>query len=50
MMRTRPREYDESDVRVRPGRGTRPRSKRRPAHEDATPAMVIGVDRGRWTC
>ena len=49
-MKTRPREYDESDVRVRPGRGTRPRSKRRPAHSDATPAMVIGVDRGRWTC
>ncbi|TCK20582.1 ribosome small subunit-dependent GTPase A [Pseudonocardia endophytica] len=49
-MRNRPREYDESDVRVRPGKGTRPRSKRRPAHSDATPAMVIGVDRGRWTC
>ena len=49
-MRGRPREYDESDVRVRPGRGTRPRSKRRPAHDDAGPAMVIGVDRGRWTC
>ncbi|MDD7963750.1 ribosome small subunit-dependent GTPase A [Actinomycetospora lemnae] len=41
---------DESDVRVRPGRGTRPRSKRRPEHADATPAMVVGVDRGRWTC
>ena len=26
---------DESDVRVRPGRGTRPRSKRRPDHADA---------------
>ncbi|HEV7906595.1 MAG TPA: ribosome small subunit-dependent GTPase A [Pseudonocardiaceae bacterium] len=41
---------DESDVRVRPGKGTRPRSKRRPEHADAEPAMVIGVDRGRWTC
>ena len=41
---------DESDVRVRPGRGTRPRSKRRPEHADAQPAMVVGVDRGRWTC
>jgi ribosome biogenesis GTPase len=41
---------DESDVRVRPGKGTRPRSKRRPAHADATPAMVTSVDRGRWTC
>ena len=42
--------YDESDVRVRPGRGTRPRSKRRPEHADARAAMVVGVDRGRWTC
>ncbi|MEJ2868837.1 ribosome small subunit-dependent GTPase A [Actinomycetospora sp. OC33-EN08] len=42
--------YDESDVRVRPGKGTRPRSKRRPDHADARPAMVVGVDRGRWTC
>jgi ribosome biogenesis GTPase len=45
-----PREYDESDVRVRPGRGSRPRSKRRPGHADAQPAMVTTVDRGRWTC
>ncbi|HWO67981.1 MAG TPA: ribosome small subunit-dependent GTPase A [Umezawaea sp.] len=41
---------DESDVRVRPGKGTRPRSKKRPEHADAVPAMVVGVDRGRWTC
>lgn len=41
---------DESDVRIRPGKGTRPRSKRRPEHADAAPAMVIAVDRGRWTC
>ncbi|GAA4549433.1 ribosome small subunit-dependent GTPase A [Pseudonocardia xishanensis] len=45
-----PREYDESDVRVRPGRGTRPRTKRRPDHADAEEAMVTVVDRGRWTC
>jgi ribosome biogenesis GTPase len=45
------REYDESDVRVRPGRrGARPRTKRRPEHADAAPAMVTTVDRGRWTC
>ncbi|HEX3648095.1 MAG TPA: ribosome small subunit-dependent GTPase A [Pseudonocardiaceae bacterium] len=44
------RRLDESDVRVRPGRGTRPRSKRRPEHAGATQAMVIGKDRGRWTC
>ena len=48
---TRPRDYDESDVRVRPGRrGSRPRSKRRPEHADAADAMVTAVDRGRWTC
>ncbi|WP_236789210.1 ribosome small subunit-dependent GTPase A [Amycolatopsis sp. GM8] len=41
---------DESDVRVRPGRGSRPRSKRRPEHADAVAAMVVVVDRGRWTC
>ncbi|GGS25765.1 ribosome small subunit-dependent GTPase A [Actinokineospora fastidiosa] len=44
------RKLDESDVRVRPGKGTRPRSKRRPAHSDAVTAMVVGKDRGRWTC
>ncbi|HWD04046.1 MAG TPA: ribosome small subunit-dependent GTPase A [Amycolatopsis sp.] len=41
---------DESDVRVRPGKGSRPRTKRRPEHADAVVAMVIGKDRGRWTC
>jgi ribosome biogenesis GTPase len=41
---------DESDVRIRPGKSTRPRSKRRPEHADASTAMVIGKDRGRWTC
>ena len=44
------REYDESDVRVRPGRGSRPRTKIRPRHEDAQEAMVVSVDRGRWGC
>lgn len=42
------RRYDESDVRVRPGRGSRPRTKDRPAHADAVEAMVVTVDRGRW--
>ena len=38
------------DVRIRPNRrGTRPRSKDRPAHEDAVPGRVTGVDRGRYT-
>jgi ribosome biogenesis GTPase / thiamine phosphate phosphatase len=44
------RDYDESDVRIRPTRhGSRPRSKDRPAHDDALPGMVIAVDRGRYT-
>jgi ribosome biogenesis GTPase len=42
--------YDESDVRIRPNpRNSRPRSKDRPAHGDAVPARVTGVDRGRYT-
>jgi ribosome biogenesis GTPase / thiamine phosphate phosphatase len=39
---------DEDDVRVRPGKGSRPRTRRRPAHEDAVDAFVTGVDRGRY--
>jgi ribosome biogenesis GTPase / thiamine phosphate phosphatase len=41
---------DEDDVRVRPGRGSRPRTRRRPAHEDAAEAFVTAVDRGRYGC
>lgn len=44
------REYDESDVRVRPGKGSRPRTKNRPDHSEADTAMVVSVDRGRWGC
>ncbi len=41
--------YDESSVRIRPNRrGSRPRSKDRPAHDDAVVGMVLGVDRGRY--
>src|SRR5262249_6994217 len=43
------RKFDEDDVRVRPGRGTRPRSRLRPAHERAVDGMVVTVDRGRFT-
>lgn len=44
------REYDESDVRVRPPRrGSRPRTKDRPRHDDAEAGSVVGVDRGRYT-
>ena len=47
----RRRDLDESDIRVRPNpRGTRPRSKERPRHDGATPAWVVAVDRGRYTC
>jgi len=41
---------DEDDVRVRPGKGSRPRTRRRPAHEDAVGGFVLAVDRGRYTC
>lgn len=45
------RDLDEDGIRVRPSRkGSRPRTKERPAHADAVVAMVIGVDRGRYTC
>ena len=43
-----PRELDEDDVRVRPGRGSRPRTRTRPAHDSAAPAIVLSVDRGRY--
>ena len=43
-------QLDEDDVRVRPGRGSRPRTRRRPAHEDAAQAFVTAVDRGRYGC
>ena len=41
---------DEDDVRIRPGKGTRPRTRRRPAHEEAAEAFVAAVDRGRYRC
>jgi ribosome biogenesis GTPase len=34
----------------RPRRRTRPRTKERPAYDDAVPAVVVTVDRGRLTC
>ncbi|PZS26804.1 MAG: ribosome small subunit-dependent GTPase A [Pseudonocardiales bacterium] len=40
---------DEDDVRTRANpRGSRPRSKQRPAHDDAAAGMVVTVDRGRY--
>ena len=46
----RKREYDEDDVRIRPGRSSRPRTRTRPKHDDAIDALVITVDRGRYGC
>ncbi len=45
-----PRTYDEDDVRIRPPRSTRPRTKDRPDYSNADQALVIAVDRGRTTC
>ncbi|MFB8387857.1 ribosome small subunit-dependent GTPase A [Microbacterium sp. NPDC055910] len=43
-------QFDEQSVRVRPNpKANRPRTKRRPAHDDARIARVLGVDRGRYT-
>ena len=44
------REYDEDDVRIRPGQSSRPRTRTRPKHDDAVDALVITVDRGRYGC
>jgi ribosome biogenesis GTPase len=49
MARRDARRMDEDDVRSRANpRGTRPRSKQRPAHENAQDGMVLAVDRGRF--
>mgnify|MGYP000232800227 FL=1 len=43
-------DYDESSIRTRPNpKANRPRTKRRPAHEDAQVGRVLGVDRGRYS-
>ncbi|WP_194422135.1 ribosome small subunit-dependent GTPase A [Microbacterium abyssi] len=43
-------EFDESSIRTRPNpKANRPRTKRRPAHEDAEVGRVLGVDRGRYS-
>lgn len=40
--------FDETDVKIRPGKRSRPRTKERPAHDDAVFGMVVSKDRGRW--
>jgi ribosome biogenesis GTPase len=44
--------YEEHDPESfeRPRRHTRPRTKNRPSYDDAVPAVVVTVDRGRYTC
>lgn len=43
-------EFDESSVRVRPNRkGSKPRTKMRPVHENALTGRILSVDRGRYT-
>ncbi len=44
--------YDEHDPESyeRPRRHTRPRTKDRPTYDDAVGAVVVTVDRGRYTC
>ena len=39
---------DDPRVRVRPGRGSRPRTKQRPSHADAALGMVTRIDRGHY--
>jgi ribosome biogenesis GTPase / thiamine phosphate phosphatase len=49
LARDNTRQLDEDDVRSRANpRGTRPRSKQRPAHVDAETGRVLAVDRGRY--
>jgi ribosome biogenesis GTPase len=50
LLRKRSAYLDEDDVRVRAGKSSRPRTRRRPAHENATEAFVVSVDRGRYGC
>ncbi|MEZ0090436.1 ribosome small subunit-dependent GTPase A [Streptacidiphilus sp. EB129] len=50
-MRRYGEDADEDDIRARPSRrGSRPRTRTRPTHEDAAEGMVLTVDRGRFTC
>jgi ribosome biogenesis GTPase len=46
----RQKDYDEDDVRIRPRRSSRPRTRIRPRHDEAHDGFVVAVDRGRYTC
>jgi ribosome biogenesis GTPase len=42
--------YDEDDIRVRPSKRSRPRTRTRPGHTEAAQGLVVTVDRGRYGC
>src|SRR5437868_1743380 len=43
------KDYDEDDIRIRPGKhGSKPRTRIRPKHEEARIGRVLTVDRGRF--
>ena len=42
--------YDEDDVRIRPSKRSRPRTRTRPGHREAADGLVLTVDRGRYGC
>lgn len=48
LLRNRTTYLDEDDVRVRAGKGSRPRTRQRPAHESAPGGFIVTVDRGRY--
>lgn len=52
MSRTRGggRHLDEDDIRVRARGGSKPRTRKRPKHENARTGLVTAVDRGRYRC
>lgn len=43
-------DIDEDDVRVRARGGSRPRTRKRPKHENARLGFVTAVNRGRYQC
>jgi ribosome biogenesis GTPase len=43
-------DLDDHEQFDRPRRRTRPRTKDRPSYPDAVSGLVVGVDRGRYTC
>jgi ribosome biogenesis GTPase len=42
--------FDEDDVRIRPSKRSRPRTRTRPGHSEAAEGLVLTVDRGRYGC